>query len=154
MCKWYRWLELILRALDLPAGARVLAPSHTAVATIAAIVRAGYRPFLADVDEVSFTMDPASISRCFEAATAEGEPIQALIAVHLYGQPCNIDAIQELCRNRGIPLIEDGSQAHGARWRGKRVGRFGVAAAFSLTPRRTWGAVRRRSGNDEREQAG
>ncbi|AII42077.1 hypothetical protein KR100_01475 [Synechococcus sp. KORDI-100] len=134
-------LELILRALDLPAGARVLAPSHTAVATIAAIVRAGCRPFLADVDEASFTLSPDSAVRCLEAATAEGDPIQALIAVHLYGQPCDLDMIQDLCNARGIPLIEDGSQAHGARWRGKRVGGFGVAAAFSLYPTKNLGAL-------------
>lgn len=134
-------LELILRALDLPTGARVLAPSHTAVATIAAIVRAGCRPFLADVDAVNFTLDPASAARCLEDANAEGDPIQALIAVHLYGQPCDLDAIQELCNSHGIPLIEDGSQAHGARWRGKRVGGFGVAAAFSLYPTKNLGAL-------------
>ena len=134
-------LELILRALDLPLGARVLAPSHTAVATISAIVRAGCSPYFADVDASSFTLDPASVSRCLEAADGEGKPIQALIAVHLYGHPCDLDALQELCRRNDIPLIEDGSQAHGARWRGQRVGGVGVAAAFSLYPTKNLGAL-------------
>lgn len=134
-------LELILRSLDLPAGSRVLAPSHTAVATIAAIVRAGFRPYLADVDAKRFTLDPASVMRCLEAAKRDGDPIQAVIAVHLYGYPCDLDVLQDLCASHGIPLIEDGSQAHGACWRGQRVGGFGVAAAFSLYPTKNLGAL-------------
>jgi len=134
-------LELILRALDLPAGSRVLAPSHTAVATIAAIVRAGHRPMLADVERHSYCLDPASASRCFEAAAAAGDPVHALIAVHLYGQPADLDALGSLCQIHNIPLIEDGSQAHGARWRGRRVGSWGVAAGFSLYPTKNLGAL-------------
>lgn len=134
-------LELILRSLNLPAGSRVLAPSHTAVATIAAIMRSGHRPILADVDLHTYGLDPASVARCLEAARAEGDPVQALIAVHLYGHPVDLDALQELCDNAGIPLVEDGSQAHGARWRGQRVGSFGVAAGFSLYPTKNLGAL-------------
>ena len=134
-------LELILRSLDLPAGSRVLAPSHTAVATIAAIVRSGHRPMLADVDPLSYGLDPVSAARCLEAAKAEGDPVRALIAVHLYGHPVDLDALQELCGSYGIPLVEDGSQAHGARWRGQRVGSFAVAAGFSLYPTKNLGAL-------------
>jgi dTDP-4-amino-4,6-dideoxygalactose transaminase len=134
-------LELILRALDLPAGSRVLAPSHTAVATIAAIVRAGHRPMLADVEAGSYGIDPASAARCVEAAAATGEPVRALVAVHLYGHPVNLDSLQQLCETHSIPLIEDGSQAHGARWRGQRVGSWGVAAGFSLYPTKNLGAL-------------
>jgi dTDP-4-amino-4,6-dideoxygalactose transaminase len=134
-------LELILRSLDLPAGSRVLAPSHTAVATIAAIVRSGHRPMLADVDPRTYGLDPASVERCLEAARAEGDPVRALIAVHLYGHPVDLDALQELCDSAGIPLVEDGSQAHGARWRGQRVGSSGVAAGFSLYPTKNLGAL-------------
>ena len=64
-------LELILRSLDLPSGSRVLAPSHTAVATIAAIVRSGHRPMLADVDAFTYGLDPRSVARCLDAASAE-----------------------------------------------------------------------------------
>ena len=134
-------LELIVRSLDLPAGSRVLAPSHTAVATVAAIVRAGHRPMLADVDSHTFGLDPGSVLRCLEAAKAVGDPVQALIAVHLYGHPVDLDALLHICNSFGIPLVEDGSQAHGARWRGKRVGSFGVAAGFSLYPTKNLGAL-------------
>ena len=134
-------LELILRSLDLPAGSRVVAPSHTAVATIAAMVRSGHRPMLADVDPHSYGLDPASVARCLEAAAASGDPVRALIAVHLYGHPVDLDALQELCGSYGIPLVEDGSQAHGARWRGQRVGSFAVAAGFSLYPTKNLGAL-------------
>ena len=134
-------LELILRSLDLPSGSRVLAPSHTAVATIAAIVRSGHQPMLADVDPFTYGLDPSSVARCLDAARAEGYPVRALIAVHLYGHPVDLDALQELCHNQGIPLVEDGSQAHGARWRGERVGKFGMAAGFSLYPTKNLGAL-------------
>lgn len=134
-------LELIMRSLDLPAGSRVLAPSHTAVATIAAIVRSGHRPMLADVDPLSYGLDPVSVARCLEAAAASGDPVRALIAVHLYGHPVDLDALLELCGSHGIPLVEDGSQAHGARWRGQKVGSFGAAAGFSLYPTKNLGAL-------------
>ena len=134
-------LELILRSLDLPGGSRVLAPSHTAVATIAAIVRSGHQPMLADVDDFTYGLDPSSVARCLDAARADGDPVRALIAVHLYGHPVDLDALQELCNSQGIPLIEDGSQAHGARWNGERVGRFGFAAGFSLYPTKNLGAL-------------
>ena len=134
-------LELILRSLDLPPGSMVLAPSHTAVATIAAIARAGHRPMLADVDSRSYCLDPDSAARCLEAALAAGEPVRALIAVHLYGHPADLDALQALCESYTISLIEDGSQAHGARWRGQRVGSIGVAAGFSLYPTKNLGAL-------------
>ena len=134
-------LELILRSLDLPAFSRVLAPSHTAVATIAAIVRSGHRPMLADVDALTYGLDPSSVSRCLDTAAAEGDPVRALIAVHLYGHPVDLDALQEICSSNGIFLVEDGSQAHGARWNGERVGRFGIAAGFSLYPTKNLGAL-------------
>jgi dTDP-4-amino-4,6-dideoxygalactose transaminase len=134
-------LELILRSLDLKSGARVLAPSHTAVATIAAIMRAGNRPMLADVDSKSYGLDPASVSRCLEQAIDDRDPVQAVIAVHLYGNPVDLDALLELCGRYDVPLIEDCSQAHGAKWKNKQVGGFGVAAAFSLYPTKNLGAL-------------
>ena len=134
-------LELILRSLDLPPGSRVLAPSHTAVATVAAIVRSGNRPMLADVDAFTYGLDPASVARCLDMASADQDPVKALIAVHLYGHPVDLDSLQELCSSYGVALVEDGSQAHGARWRGERVGGFGVAAGFSLYPTKNLGAL-------------
>jgi len=134
-------LELILRSLDLPSGSFVVAPSHTAVATISAIMRAGLRPVFADVEESSFCIDPVSAARCIDSVVAAGDVVGALIAVHLYGYPANLDSLQYLCSQHQIPLIEDGSQAHGARWRGHRVGSFGVAAGFSLYPTKNLGAL-------------
>jgi len=134
-------LELILRSLDLPTGSWVVAPSHTAVATIAAIVRTGLRPMLADVDPMNYCLDPASVQRCLEKAQGDGDPVRGLIAVHLYGHPADLDTLKELCYSHSIPLVEDGSQAHGALWRGMRVGGFGVAAGFSLYPTKNLGAL-------------
>ena len=134
-------LELILRSLDLPPGSRVLAPSHTAVATVAAIVRSGHRPMLADVDPYTYGLDPLSVSRCLELAITERDPVRALIAVHLYGHPVDLDTLQELCSTNDVFFVEDCSQAHGARWHGKKVGNFGVAAGFSLYPTKNLGAL-------------
>jgi len=134
-------LELVLRSLDLPSQARVLTPSHTAVATVAAIVRAGYRPFFADIDASSFCIDPDSVVRCIDFCNQEGDPISALIAVHLYGNPCDIKCIKDISDNYNIPLIEDVSQAHGSSWEGKSLGTFGVAGAFSLYPTKNLGGI-------------
>ena len=134
-------LELILRGLDLPPNSQVVAPSHTAVATICAIARAGHRPMFADVDQISYCLDPASVERCILAAVEAKDPVAAVIGVHLYGHPFEIDALQNLCQSHGLPLIEDASQAHGAGWKGKKVGGFGVAAAFSLYPTKNLGAL-------------
>ena len=134
-------LELILKSINIPKNSRVLAPSHTAVATISAIVRAGYRPYLADVDLGTFTLDLTSVERCLIDAEKSNDPIKALIAVHLYGQPCELDELETLCTKHKVILVEDASQAHGARWKGKRVGGFGIAAAFSLYPTKNLGAL-------------
>ena len=96
---------------------------------------------LADVDSLTYGLDPSSVSRCLDTAAAEGDPVRALIAVHLYGHPVDLDALQEICSSNGIFLVEDGSQAHGARWNGERVGRFGIAAGFSLYPTKNLGAL-------------
>ena len=134
-------LELILRSLDLPSGSLILAPSHTAVATIAAIVRSGHRPMLADVEPETYVIDPKSVARCLDAAKDNGDAIRAVIAVHLYGHPADLDSLLKLCADYKIPLVEDCSQAHGARWSGRAVGSFGVAAAFSLYPTKNLGAL-------------
>ena len=134
-------LELIIRSLDLPENSLILAPSHTAVATIAAIVRAGHRPMLADVDSATYCLSSDSVSRCIEEGIRLGDRLRAVIAVHLYGHPADVSCLQELCRVHEIPLMEDGSQAHGAEWHGRRVGSFGVAAGFSLYPTKNLGAL-------------
>ncbi len=134
-------LELILRGMNLPKNSRILAPSHTAVATIAAIVRAGHLPFLADINPLTYCIDKESIKRCINNSKKEENPIKAMICVHLYGQPCEINSIQAICQENNIQLIEDSSQAHGARWRKKKVGSLGFASAFSLYPTKNLGAI-------------
>jgi dTDP-3-amino-3,4,6-trideoxy-alpha-D-glucose transaminase len=117
-------LELALRALELPPASEVLCPNLTAEATPTAIVRAGHRPVLVDVDSESLAIDPA------KAAAAIGPQTAAIVAVHLYGRPAPVAELLKL----GLPLIEDAAQAHGLPLGG------GVAGCFSFYPTKNLGA--------------
>lgn len=127
-------LHLALRALGLGPGAEVLAPTHTAVATVAAIEMAGAEPVLLDVDEETFTLRPDQVD------AAIGPKTRAVIAVHLYGHPAPMPDILEIARRRGLAVIEDCAQAHGAALEGRKVGTWGDAAAFSFYPTKNLGA--------------
>jgi dTDP-4-amino-4,6-dideoxygalactose transaminase len=137
-------LELILRAFGIGAGMPVFTVSHTAVATVAAVERAGARPVLVDIDRATFTMCPKSLERAV-AATERAQSSEysgAVIVVHLYGQPCpDIEDILTIAKAHRLAVIEDCSQAHGAEWRGRKVGTLGEAAAFSLYPTKNLGAL-------------
>jgi dTDP-4-amino-4,6-dideoxygalactose transaminase len=133
-------LTMALRALNVGASSAVVTVSHTAVAVVAAIELAGATPILLDIEPQYYTMDPAELSSVLEHPPAGLPPIRAVIAVHLYGQPVDLDAILEACRQHDVALIEDCSQAHGATWRGQKVGTFGAIAAFSLYPTKNLGA--------------
>jgi dTDP-4-amino-4,6-dideoxygalactose transaminase len=128
-------LELALRGLGVGEGAEVITVSHTAVATVAAIESAGATPVLVDVEADHYTLDPAQLD---EVAT---DRTRAVIAVHLYGQAADLDAIAAFCRRRNIALIEDVSQAHGATLHGKRLGSFGDVACYSCYPTKNLGAI-------------
>jgi dTDP-4-amino-4,6-dideoxygalactose transaminase len=128
-------LELALRALGIGPGDEVITVSHTAVATVAAIEAAGATPVLVDVDDRYYTLDPAQLDEVLSSRT------RAVIAVHLYGQPANLDAIAAFCRRHSLSLVEDASQAHGALWRGKRVGSIGDIGCFSCYPTKNLGAI-------------
>jgi dTDP-4-amino-4,6-dideoxygalactose transaminase len=128
-------VALALRALGVRPGDRVATVSHTAVATVAAIAMAGAVPVLVDIDPVRCTMDPAHLDDALAA-----QRVAAVVLVHLYGQPADIDAIASVARRHGAWLVEDCAQAHGAAWRGHRVGGFGDAAAFSFYPTKNLGA--------------
>lgn len=130
-------LVLALRALGIGAGDLVATVSHTAVATVAAIELAGAMPILVDIDPDRFTMDPADLAAAFE----HHRGIKAVIPVHLYGQPADMVAIGEIARAHGAKILEDGSQAHGAAIDGRKVGRFGDVAAWSLYPTKNLGAL-------------
>ena len=128
-------LELALRALGIGPGDEVITVSHTAVATVAAIEAAGATPVLVDVNDQYYTLDPAQLDEVLTSRT------RAVIAVHLYGQPADLDAISAFCRSHALALLEDASQAHGATWREKRLGSIGDIGCFSCYPTKNLGAI-------------
>jgi dTDP-4-amino-4,6-dideoxygalactose transaminase len=119
-------LELALRALGIGPGDEVIVPARSFFATAACVVAVGASPVFADIDPVSQTIDPDSVE------ALAGERTRAVIAVHLAGWPCDMDALQSVCAAHGLKLVEDCAQAHGAEYRGRKVGSFGEAAAFSF----------------------
>jgi dTDP-4-amino-4,6-dideoxygalactose transaminase len=112
----------------------VITVAHTAVATVAAIERAGATPVLVDIDPIAYTMS----SRAAEAAITPRT--RALLPVHLYGHPANLGALRALADQHHLLLIEDCAQAHGAEYQGQKVGTFGDLAAFSFYPTKNLGA--------------
>jgi dTDP-4-amino-4,6-dideoxygalactose transaminase len=135
-------IETALRALDIGNGLAVIAPSHTAVATVAAIERAGARPVLIDVDRDTYCITASGIEAVLKSQREIGGcRIAAVIAVHLYGQPADMLAILEVAQRHGVRVIEDCAQAHGARIGERRVGTFGDLAAFSFYPTKNLGAI-------------
>jgi dTDP-4-amino-4,6-dideoxygalactose transaminase len=128
-------LILALKALSIGPGDEVITVSHTAVATVAAILAVGATPVLVDVDEAYLTLDPAALDR---AATARSK---AIIAVHLYGQPADLDPILSVARERKLTLIEDCAQACGGLYRGRRLGCIGDVGCFSFYPTKNLGAI-------------
>jgi dTDP-4-amino-4,6-dideoxygalactose transaminase len=135
-------LQLALRACGVGPADVVLTVSHTAVATVAAIELAGAVPILVDVDAATYTMDPASLEdalrNCRGKLPPSAQP-KALVPVHLYGHPADMDALMHIAGRYGLSVIEDCSQAHGATFNGRKVGTFGDAAVFSLYPTKNLG---------------
>ncbi len=128
-------ITLALRALGIGAGDEVITVSHTAVATVAAIEAAGATPVLVDVERDRYTLDPASLN------FALSDVAKAIVVVHLYGQPADMDAIGAFASGHGLRLIEDCAQAHGAIHRGRRVGSIGDVGCFSFFPTKNLGAL-------------
>jgi len=128
-------LHLILRALDVQAGDEVIVPANTYIATWLAVSYTGARPVPVEPDEKTYNLDPARIEDAISQRT------KAIIPVHLYGQPADMDPINEIAGKRGVAVIEDAAQAHGARYKGKKVGGLGDAAAFSFYPGKNLGAL-------------
>lgn len=128
-------LHLALRACEIGAGDEVITTAHTAVATVAAIELAGAQPVLVDLGPGSFTIDPACIERMITPRT------RAIIPVHLYGEPAEMEPILAIAAAHGLKVIEDCAQAHGARYAGRRVGSLGDIAAFSFYPTKNLGAL-------------
>ena len=127
-------LHLALLAAGVGPGDDVITVPFTFVATAAAIVYAGARPVFVDVDAETYTMAPAAIERAITSRT------KAIVPVHLYGHPADMDPILEIARRRGLVVIEDAAQAHGAEYKGRRCGSMGAMAAFSFYPGKNLGA--------------
>jgi dTDP-4-amino-4,6-dideoxygalactose transaminase len=132
-------IELALRACGIGSGDLVFTVSHTAVATVAAIERAGATAVLIDVKPGTYTMAPHELSRALRRPPP-GRPA-AVLPVHLYGQPSDLSAISEITRGHGLRLIEDCAQSHGAQWRGRQTGSIGDIACFSFYPTKNLGAL-------------
>lgn len=128
-------LMLSLKALGIREGDEVIVPSNTYIATALAVTYVGARPVLAEPDIRTFNMDPER----FEAAITD--KTKAVMPVHLYGQPCDMDPILEIAKKYGLFVIEDCAQAHGAVYKGKKIGTFGDAAGFSFYPGKNLGAL-------------
>jgi dTDP-4-amino-4,6-dideoxygalactose transaminase len=127
-------IALALEALGVGPGDEVITVSATAVATVAAIRQAGATPVLVDIDE-GMTLDPAHLEGAVTTRT------RAIVPVHLYGQPADMAPILALAKRRGLRVIEDACQAHGAEVDGRRVGTLGDAGCFSFYPSKNLGAL-------------
>ncbi|MGD2115377.1 MAG: DegT/DnrJ/EryC1/StrS family aminotransferase [Acidobacteriota bacterium] len=127
-------LVVALRALDLQPGDQVIVPAFTFIATGSAVALAGGVPVFADVEPGSLNLDPASVEERITDRTA------GVIGVHLFGRPCDVEALAALCRRHGIWLIEDAAQAHGATVGRRRAGTFGTLGSFSFYPTKNLGA--------------
>ena len=128
-------LHLILRGMDIGAGDEVIVPGHTFIATWLAVTYSGATPVPVEIDAATFNLAPARIEAAITPRT------RAIIAVHLYGQPADMDAINSVAARHGLKVIEDAAQAHGARYKGQPVGSLADAAAFSFYPAKNLGAL-------------
>jgi dTDP-4-amino-4,6-dideoxygalactose transaminase len=126
------WLSLL--ASGIGPGDEVITVPNTFIATAEAITYCGARPVFVDVDDCTYTMDPAELEGALTSRT------KAIIPVHLFGQPADLDPILDFAAAHGLLVIEDAAQAHGARYKGRRVGGFGRAGCFSFYPGKNLGA--------------
>lgn len=127
-------LHLALLAAGVQRGDEVITVPFTFVATVAAIEYAGARPVFVDVEDEYYTLDPSRLEAAVTPRT------KAIVPVHLYGQPADMDPILEIAARRGVTVIEDACQAHGAEYRGRRCGSLGTLGCFSFYPTKNLGA--------------
>jgi dTDP-3-amino-3,4,6-trideoxy-alpha-D-glucose transaminase len=128
-------LSVGLAAAGIGPGDEVIVPAHTFIASALGVLHAGATPVLCDVDEGTGLIDPESAAEAIGARTA------AILAVHLYGQTCDMDALNALARRHGLLLVEDAAQAHGARWHDRPAGSLGTVGCFSFYPSKNLGAL-------------
>jgi dTDP-4-amino-4,6-dideoxygalactose transaminase len=128
-------LELSLAAAGVGEGDEVISVSHTFIATVSAIALVRATPVLVDVDPRTCLIDISKIEKAITPKT------KAILPVHLYGQPADMDAILDIAKRKGLIVIEDAAQAHGAYYKGKRAGSLGLAGCFSFYPAKNLGAL-------------
>jgi len=127
-------LHIAMLLLGIRPGDEVVTTPMTFVATSWAISYVGARPVYVDIDDATFNLDPKLVERAITSRT------KAILPVHLYGQPFDIDPILEICRKHKLALVEDAAQAHGAKYKGKTIGTFGQVSSFSFYPGKNLGA--------------
>jgi dTDP-4-amino-4,6-dideoxygalactose transaminase len=128
-------LHLALRAMDVGPGDEVIVPSNTYIATWLAVSQCGATPVPVEPDERTYNINPALIEAAITPRT------KVILPVHLYGQPADMDSILAIAHKHGLRVLEDGAQAHGARYKGKRLGGHGDAVAWSFYPGKNLGAL-------------
>jgi len=128
-------LILALRALEVGPGDEVIVPSNTYIATWLAVTEVGAKPVAVEPDSATHNIDPARIAAAITPKT------KVLLPVHLYGQPADLDPILALAREHGLKVVEDAAQAHGARYKGRRIGGLGDIVCWSFYPGKNLGAV-------------
>lgn len=128
-------LHLALRAMDVGPGDEVIVPSNTYIATWLAVSQCGATPVPVEPDVQTYNIDPALIEAAISPRT------KVILPVHLYGQPADLEPILVIARKHGLKVLEDGAQAHGAKYKGKRLGAHGDAVAWSFYPGKNLGAM-------------
>ena len=128
-------ISLILKACEIGPGDSVIVPANTFIATWLPVTHAGAEPIPVEPDEASYNIDPQRVEESIKSNT------RGIIAVHLYGQPADMDALAQIARKHNLLLVEDAAQAHGAKYKGRPAGSLGDAAAFSFYPTKNLGAI-------------
>ncbi|MCX6928982.1 MAG: DegT/DnrJ/EryC1/StrS family aminotransferase [Verrucomicrobia bacterium] len=127
-------LHVAMRLLNIGPGDEVITTPYTFVATSWAISYVGAKPVYVDIEDATFNLDPKLVESAITSRT------KAVMPVHLYGHPVDLDPLLAVCRKHGLPLVEDAAQAHGTKYRGKVVGTLGVMSCFSFYPGKNLGA--------------
>lgn len=127
-------LEIAIEALDLPKGSEIVVPANSFIASAEAVTRSGCRVVFCDCDPRNYTISLDDLRNCVTPNTS------AVIAVHLYGHPCDMDGLLEIANEFGLRVVEDCAQAHGAEYKGRRVGAIGDVGTFSFYPGKNLGA--------------
>ena len=127
-------LEISIEALNIPTGSEIIVPANSFIASSEAVTRSGHKVVFSDVDRESYVISIEDIKKRITPKT------KAIIAVHLYGHPCDMDELAKIAKEYNLYIIEDCAQAHGAEYKGKKVGGIGDIAAFSFYPGKNLGA--------------